>query len=180
MNLQSVKLCFARHCCALRLWTSAASIVACNGLRNRCMHMRWSLLSCWSCCAVHHKFAVLDSRMIANGSFNWTRQAVLFNQENVMLSDNPALVRPSAAVIRHDANFFVIRRQTIHYTASWVFWNAGPSFPLQRRRVCGRCVCLVVCSVRCNADGAPSAVGLSQVAQFCRQFEILWQKYYKR
>lgn len=44
--------------------------------------------------------------MIANGSFNWTRQAVLFNQENVVLSDNPALVRPSAAVIRHDANFF--------------------------------------------------------------------------
>jgi hypothetical protein len=32
--------------------------------------------------------------MIANGSFNWTRQAVLFNQENVVLSDNPALVSP--------------------------------------------------------------------------------------
>lgn len=58
---------------------------------------------------MHHKFAVLDSRMIANGSFNWTRQAVLFNQENVVLSDNPALV-----------------------------------------------------------------------AQFCRQFEILWRKYYKQ
>jgi phosphatidylserine/phosphatidylglycerophosphate/cardiolipin synthase-like enzyme len=44
--------------------------------------------------AVHHKFVILDSRMIANGSFNWTRQAVLFNQENVVLSDNPALVSP--------------------------------------------------------------------------------------
>jgi phosphatidylserine/phosphatidylglycerophosphate/cardiolipin synthase-like enzyme len=43
---------------------------------------------------VHHKFVILDSRMIANGSFNWTRQAVLFNQENVVLSDNPALVSP--------------------------------------------------------------------------------------
>jgi phosphatidylserine/phosphatidylglycerophosphate/cardiolipin synthase-like enzyme len=42
--------------------------------------------------AVHHKFVILDGRMIANGSFNWTRQAVLFNQENVVLSDNPALV----------------------------------------------------------------------------------------
>jgi phosphatidylserine/phosphatidylglycerophosphate/cardiolipin synthase-like enzyme len=48
--------------------------------------------------AVHHKFAILDSRMVANGSFNWTRQAVLFNQENVVLSDNPALVRPCMTI----------------------------------------------------------------------------------
>jgi phosphatidylserine/phosphatidylglycerophosphate/cardiolipin synthase-like enzyme len=27
-----------------------------------------------------------------NGSFNWTRQAVLYNQENIVITDNPQLV----------------------------------------------------------------------------------------
>ena len=41
---------------------------------------------------MHHKFAVIDGRIVLNGSFNWTRQAVLYNQENVVISDNPVLV----------------------------------------------------------------------------------------
>ncbi|KAF8066380.1 cardiolipin hydrolase [Scenedesmus sp. PABB004] len=41
---------------------------------------------------MHHKFAVLDGRLLLNGSFNWTRQAVLSNQENVVLTDHPLLV----------------------------------------------------------------------------------------
>mmetsp|Transcript_44873 Transcript_44873/g.113589 ORF Transcript_44873/g.113589 Transcript_44873/m.113589 type:complete len:251 (-) Transcript_44873:55-807(-) len=34
---------------------------------------------------MHHKFAVFDGEMVATGSFNWTRQAVMSNQENVVL-----------------------------------------------------------------------------------------------
>lgn len=41
---------------------------------------------------MHHKFAILDGRVLLNGSFNWTRQAVLGNQENLMIMDTPVLV----------------------------------------------------------------------------------------
>ena len=41
---------------------------------------------------MHHKFAVIDGRLLLNGSFNWTRSAVLENRENVVVTDNPALV----------------------------------------------------------------------------------------
>uniref|UniRef100_A0A7R9YVT9 Mitochondrial cardiolipin hydrolase n=1 Tax=Chlamydomonas euryale TaxID=1486919 RepID=A0A7R9YVT9_9CHLO len=41
---------------------------------------------------MHHKFAVIDHRLLMNGSFNWTRQAVLGNQENVVMIENPKLV----------------------------------------------------------------------------------------
>lgn len=42
---------------------------------------------------MHHKFAILDGAVLMTGSFNWTRQAVLGNQENVVILDNPFLVQ---------------------------------------------------------------------------------------
>ncbi len=37
---------------------------------------------------MHHKFAVLDNSVVVTGSFNWTAQAVKFNQENILFYEN--------------------------------------------------------------------------------------------
>ncbi len=42
---------------------------------------------------MHHKFALFDHHWLANGSFNWTRSASKVNEENVVVSNDPALVR---------------------------------------------------------------------------------------
>jgi len=43
---------------------------------------------------MHHKFAVVDGRVVVTGSFNWTSQAVVSNNENVVISSNKDLVEP--------------------------------------------------------------------------------------
>jgi phosphatidylserine/phosphatidylglycerophosphate/cardiolipin synthase-like enzyme len=40
---------------------------------------------------MHHKFAVLDSATLLNGSYNWTRGATL-NEENLIVTDDRRLV----------------------------------------------------------------------------------------
>lgn len=42
---------------------------------------------------MHHKFAVFDGMRLLNGSYNWTRGAASFNEENLVLSNDPSLVR---------------------------------------------------------------------------------------
>ena len=37
---------------------------------------------------MHHKFAVIDSRWLLNGSFNWTRSATMSNYENVLMTND--------------------------------------------------------------------------------------------
>ena len=46
---------------------------------------------------MHHKFALVDSRVVITGSFNWTRQAIYNNNENVIISSNKKLVEPYVA-----------------------------------------------------------------------------------
>lgn len=41
---------------------------------------------------MHHKFVVIDRKRLVNGSFNWTRQAVTGNRENVVISSDKQLV----------------------------------------------------------------------------------------
>lgn len=43
---------------------------------------------------MHHKFAVVDSQVLVCGSFNWTRQAALGNNEDVIITNNTQLVVP--------------------------------------------------------------------------------------
>ena len=42
---------------------------------------------------MHHKFAVFDGSWLLNGSYNWTRSACLYNEENLIVTNDPALVR---------------------------------------------------------------------------------------
>jgi phosphatidylserine/phosphatidylglycerophosphate/cardiolipin synthase-like enzyme len=42
---------------------------------------------------MHHKFAVFDGRLLANGSFNWTRSATEYNEENLTVTDDAHLLR---------------------------------------------------------------------------------------
>ncbi|WP_392560196.1 phospholipase D-like domain-containing protein [Orbus mooreae] len=41
---------------------------------------------------MHHKFAIFDNQYLLNGSFNWTRSASRHNQENIIISNNKALI----------------------------------------------------------------------------------------
>lgn len=42
---------------------------------------------------MHHKFAIFDCVWLLNGSYNWTRSACYHNEENLVVSNEPALVR---------------------------------------------------------------------------------------
>jgi phosphatidylserine/phosphatidylglycerophosphate/cardiolipin synthase-like enzyme len=46
---------------------------------------------------MHHKFAVFDATTLVTGSFNWTRSATRENQENLLVTDEPRLVRRFSA-----------------------------------------------------------------------------------
>ncbi|KAK3772588.1 hypothetical protein RRG08_027325 [Elysia crispata] len=37
---------------------------------------------------MHHKFAIVDGNVLINGSFNWTRQAITGNQENLIITED--------------------------------------------------------------------------------------------
>jgi len=40
---------------------------------------------------MHHKFALVDAIFLINGSFNWTRSASKYNNENIAILTNPEL-----------------------------------------------------------------------------------------
>jgi cardiolipin hydrolase len=42
---------------------------------------------------MHHKFAIFDGAWLLNGSYNWTRSASEFNEENLVLSNDATLLR---------------------------------------------------------------------------------------
>lgn len=41
---------------------------------------------------MHHKFAIIDNRMLLTGSFNWTFSANNRNDENLMVIDDPEII----------------------------------------------------------------------------------------
>jgi mitochondrial cardiolipin hydrolase len=42
---------------------------------------------------MHHKFALFDNKTILTGSYNWTRGAAVYNEENLIVTNDPKLVR---------------------------------------------------------------------------------------
>lgn len=46
---------------------------------------------------MHHKFAIFDGTSLLNGSYNWTRSAGQYNEENLVLSNDPQLLGDFAA-----------------------------------------------------------------------------------
>lgn len=42
---------------------------------------------------MHHKFAIFDSATLLSGSYNWTRSAAIYNQENILITNDPSLVK---------------------------------------------------------------------------------------
>lgn len=45
---------------------------------------------------MHHKYAILDGSILLTGSYNWTRSAAEFNDENFLVTDEPRLVEAYA------------------------------------------------------------------------------------
>ncbi|WP_104401349.1 phospholipase D-like domain-containing protein [Vibrio penaeicida] len=43
---------------------------------------------------MHHKFAIFDGVRLLNGSFNWTRSASKYNEEDITLTDDARFVKP--------------------------------------------------------------------------------------
>ncbi|XP_064594590.1 uncharacterized protein LOC135461420 [Liolophura sinensis] len=41
---------------------------------------------------MHHKFVIIDNSLLINGSFNWTRQAIMGNQENLVIVNHPEIL----------------------------------------------------------------------------------------
>jgi phosphatidylserine/phosphatidylglycerophosphate/cardiolipin synthase-like enzyme len=42
---------------------------------------------------MHHKFMVTDQKAVVTGSYNWTRSAAKFNQENIVVSQEAGLIK---------------------------------------------------------------------------------------
>ncbi|KFQ40488.1 Mitochondrial cardiolipin hydrolase, partial [Mesitornis unicolor] len=43
---------------------------------------------------MHHKFAIVDRRMLITGSLNWTTEAIQQNRENVLVVEDAEYVKP--------------------------------------------------------------------------------------
>nr|XP_039274436.1 mitochondrial cardiolipin hydrolase-like [Styela clava] len=43
---------------------------------------------------MHHKFVIIDEKIVITGSFNWTHAAVIGNYENVVATNNQKIVQP--------------------------------------------------------------------------------------
>lgn len=42
---------------------------------------------------MHHKFAIFDGELLLTGSYNWTRSASYYNQENILITDDARLIQ---------------------------------------------------------------------------------------
>lgn len=50
---------------------------------------------------MHHKFALIDGNTALTGSYNWTRSAATRNFENILVTDDPNVVKPYQREFNH-------------------------------------------------------------------------------
>ncbi|MBG87265.1 MAG: endonuclease [Verrucomicrobiales bacterium] len=50
---------------------------------------------------MHHKFAVVDNNTVITGSYNWTRSAATRNFENLLVTDEPKIVKAYVKEFTH-------------------------------------------------------------------------------
>ena len=50
---------------------------------------------------MHHKFALIDVKTLLTGSYNWTRGAARDNEENLIVTDDPHLVKQFSETFDH-------------------------------------------------------------------------------
>lgn len=43
---------------------------------------------------MHHKFAIVDRKMVITGSLNWTTEAIQNNRENILIMEDAEYVQP--------------------------------------------------------------------------------------
>lgn len=43
---------------------------------------------------MHHKFVIIDNKILISGSINWTKSAFFGNYENVLVTNETAIVTP--------------------------------------------------------------------------------------
>lgn len=43
---------------------------------------------------MHHKFVIIDDKILISGSINWTKSAFFGNFENVLVTNETAIVKP--------------------------------------------------------------------------------------
>ena len=43
---------------------------------------------------MHHKYAIFDKTITLTGSYNWTRSADHYNEENFLTTEDPSITRP--------------------------------------------------------------------------------------
>lgn len=47
----------------------------------------------FDCCIYHWQFCIIDKKVLLNGSFNWSRQAVVGNAENLVIHKDGPIIR---------------------------------------------------------------------------------------
>ncbi|KAG7227679.1 hypothetical protein INR49_029440 [Caranx melampygus] len=66
---------------------------------------------------MHHKFVVVDHRLLITGSLNWTLGAVQSNMENLLITEEPRLVQPFIQETKES----MLARQELEFDASAQF-----------------------------------------------------------
>lgn len=69
---------------------------------------------------MHHKFAVIDKSVVITGSFNWTMQAVKYNQENLLFFENKNIAEKYTKAFEELwTNFYTV----ITYSPNYIIFN---------------------------------------------------------